>query len=252
MNPSEFNYFKGTKLKIERARAHCDELKIEVRRFLKSNPYQLNLNKNSVHKHVSVTQINEMPEIIPLILGDFIHNCRSALDHLVTDLALVNNGKTEHLHFPTAKNSESFQERLKGKIKNVGEEALQKLSDLEIYPSGKGEVIYALHELDIADKHKMLIPNVSSVTLSNVKIGGMTIREMKSNIEKNGTNLILSNSGTSLEFDEAINFDIEISELDLFRSKSLLIVVEEIFLETERLIESFVVMENLPKRRITL
>ena len=182
MKPKDYGHFNGTFLKLERARTHADELQKEIKDFLRKSPYRLVVQNINKRKILRVEQTIGIPNIIPLLLGDFVHNCRSSLDHLATDLVLANQGGISGLLFPTGIDQEAFHKALTGPITKAGDKVVAALTDAQIYRGGKGSSLRGLHELDIADKHKMLIPNVSKVTLTNFKSGGVTIGRFKADI----------------------------------------------------------------------
>lgn len=252
MKPKEYGHFKGAFLKLERARVHADELLKEIKSFLQKSPYRLVVLNSNNQKILRVEQTIDIPNAIPLLLGDFVHNCRSSLDHLATDLVLANQGGISGLFFPTGIDQEAFHKALDGPIKKAGDKVVTKLAEAEIYRGGKGSSLRGLHELDIADKHKMLIPNVSMVTLTNFKSGGLTIGRFTTDIHSNGTNMLVTNIGQGVEFDEAINFDIEISDSECFVRQSLPKVIEDIYNSTYSLALSFKEQSDFPRRKIVI
>lgn len=252
MKPRDYGHFNGAFLKLERARVHADELHKEIKNFLQRSPYRLVVHNSNNQKVLRVEQTIDIPNAIPLLLGDFVHNCRSSLDHLATDLVLANKGGISGLFFPTGIDQEAFHKALDGPIKRAGDKVVAKLAEAEIYRGGKGSAIRGLHELDIADKHKMLIPNVSMVTLTNFKSGGLTIGRFTTDIQSNGTNMLVTNIGQGVEFDEAVNFDIEISDSECFASQSLAKVIEDIFKATFDLALSFKEQPDFPRRKIVI
>ena len=146
MKPSNYGYFNSASLKLKRARVHADELQKEIRDFLSKSPYKivvLNLNQG---KTLRVEQTIDIPNIIPLLLGDFVHNCRSSLDHLANDLVLANGGGTSGLYFPTGADEKLYKGALNKGIKKAGDKVVAKLAAAEIYRGGKGAVIRGLHD----------------------------------------------------------------------------------------------------------
>lgn len=251
MKPSNYGYFNGASLKLKRARIHADELQKEIRGFLDKSPYRIVVLNSNHGKTLRVEQTIDIPNTIPLLLGDFVHNCRSSLDHLANDLVLANGGGISGLYFPTGVDKETYEVALTKGIKKAGDKVIAKLGAAEIYREGKGAVIRGLHELDIADKHTMLIPNVAMVTLTNIKMQGLTVGALKVNINKDGTNLILTDHDQEIEFDEAIDFDLEISDSECFRGQSLSKVIENIFENTHSLVKSFSQDTCFPRKKIT-
>lgn len=74
-------------LKLDRAEYHLDEVACEVRRFSDRRPYEAAPQTYTKGKHQYlrfVLRFTESPDaMLPVIVGDVIHNVRSALDHLV-------------------------------------------------------------------------------------------------------------------------------------------------------------------------
>jgi hypothetical protein len=72
-------------LKMQRAQKHFEELEDAVQTFLRSYPYTA-VHEEDVEPHHYVARlkvIREPPPELSPIIGDIIHNGRSALDHLV-------------------------------------------------------------------------------------------------------------------------------------------------------------------------
>ena len=97
----------GCREKIIRAGDHLQTLDSESRRFVEDYPYRLDpqYNQQSRELVVSIRSIRQ-PEVLPparlgVVLGDVLHNLRSALDHLVWQLAMIGTGPKAPLNqFP--------------------------------------------------------------------------------------------------------------------------------------------------------
>src|SRR3954469_8649692 len=103
----------------------------------------------------------------PLIIGDVVHNLRSALDHLACQLAILNGNPLtccEKTVFPVSE-TESFFRDIKHKIEPfVSAEAFEVIKECQPYYAAQlqGQVatnhtLWILHKLDIIDKHRVLI-----------------------------------------------------------------------------------------------
>ena len=84
----------GPKLKVERAKEHIAELEALVRSFNESKPHEFFVEKDDkTGEDVIRVRIHKaVPKRTSIIVGDAVHNLRSALDQLVCDL-IVANGK---------------------------------------------------------------------------------------------------------------------------------------------------------------
>src|SRR6266700_3295672 len=85
----------GVRAKIERAKHHIGDLEERVRVFLESKPYSVAHDKNSeTCERVCRVQIRAQPPLIlPLIVGEVLHQLRGSLDHLAWQLVEANGEK---------------------------------------------------------------------------------------------------------------------------------------------------------------
>lgn len=94
-----------------------------------------------------------------MIIGDCIHNLRSAFDHLAVSLVLSNgqNSKTaiRKTEFPTASSKADFTTK---NVRRASPAAITAIEKLEPYRGGAGELIWQINKLDVHDKHRLLIP----------------------------------------------------------------------------------------------
>jgi len=79
----------GSKLKLARANRHIRDLENLFETFICENPHRIEVDNNSV----SVVFDKAIPSESSTIIGDALHNMRSALDILVSE-ALRSNGNT--------------------------------------------------------------------------------------------------------------------------------------------------------------
>ena len=79
----------GPELKLSRANEHLDSLKGHIEEFIKGKPYTFQVDQHpKPPKYVIRAHINQSPPNgFGLIIGDFAHNARSALDLLVFQLS---------------------------------------------------------------------------------------------------------------------------------------------------------------------
>ncbi len=108
------------------------------------------------------------------MIGDFIHNLRSALDHLV--FQLVVNAPPEaatRIAFPVCLKDAVFKDITRSKVAPfISATALAEIEKLQPYSTGQGErdILWILSQLDIIDKHRLLI-----VTKSKIRPTGFTV-----------------------------------------------------------------------------
>jgi hypothetical protein len=155
----------GSKLKIERAKRHFRELEAVVSAFRRDNPYRLifedYVEGGDNRVKAVVRNVKVPPPDIAAIIGDIVHNLRSSLDLLATELARA-NGQTSRTalkatYFPTGADRKSFEANAADQIKRLSPAARAAILRLHPYPGGKHAAIRRLHEIDIDDKHAVLV-----------------------------------------------------------------------------------------------
>jgi hypothetical protein len=147
-------------VKTERAYQHVTNLHARLKAFLDTSPYQIIIDDDSEtgDRVFRVRKIADVPIEINAILGDAIHNLRSALDHLVCQLVEVNGGKAgTQTAYPIYDTSKEYMSKSPRKIKGMSGAAAHFIDATEPYKEGLGHDIWRLHRLDIVDKHRLLI-----------------------------------------------------------------------------------------------
>lgn len=150
------NQFRDAWLKVERANKHFLDFDIEIRAFNASDPYKIvhERDPETGYLVVKVRRLKHPPDNLTLIVGDAIHNLRTALDYLACDLALRNGKDTKRVYFPFAKTGQHFlSATIQRKIRNLSAEDQESIRALEPYVGGKGALLFALHDLDRVEKH---------------------------------------------------------------------------------------------------
>ncbi len=153
--------FYGPKLKMDRADHHIGELEAIFRRYVLDNMRRSRPQKKRDGRVVPSRRLgSKLPEHVPTILGDAIHNLRVALDHAYTILVQATGGTTtDYTAFKFGKDRQSLEGSMKGaKEDRLPDEIITLILD-EIEPYAGGKLsLYDLHRLDITDKHSVLLP----------------------------------------------------------------------------------------------
>jgi hypothetical protein len=159
----------GPKLKVERAKCHIANLEAEIHAFHAKNPYAVACEKDTdTGENVFRLTIKEcLPVKLSAILGDIIHNLRTALDHLISDLIRANGMEPDgDSGFPITQRSKNLKPGRISKIKGVSPKAERLILRLKPYKTGN-PALWNLHMLDVLDKHAGIIP-VAAATLQAV------------------------------------------------------------------------------------
>jgi len=160
--PSE----RGPWAKAERAEEHINKLDDLIVCFRDKNPYVVVGEDDPVtservgrfHERIATPK-----ESVSLLVGDALHNLRSALDLLYCQL-VVNNNKpiSGNDQFPITADANKFKARLPEVKARIGATATTTLEKLKPYEGGH-DSYWRLHKLDIMDKHRLLLPTVAAL-----------------------------------------------------------------------------------------
>jgi hypothetical protein len=160
--------FQGPLLKIIRADRHLEELEAVLEEFLRRMPYYRSARLSEHPGHVTGDLfISEPPPIeIAMIVGDTIHNLRTSLDVLANDLIHIAGHKDKDAAFPfcdTEKDLDLIIKR-RGFIR-AGTESVELLKSLRPFNGGNA-LLRGLHDLDIINKHRMIVPTARCISMS--------------------------------------------------------------------------------------
>lgn len=167
--------------KHRRGAEHLAQLDSEVSEYLGSEP-KPHRTAGQFHpdrrKYVVVGEIlKPMPEVWwGVLLGDGLHNLRSALDHLVWQLVLLNTGKdgSTESKFPIESSGQRYWSIAKNGKPSVRDRALKGVSDrhrafidaLQPYRTkeeGKASQLANLRNWSNFDKHRLLNPALTAI-----------------------------------------------------------------------------------------
>ena len=166
--------FYGPWLKVERAEHHISDLETRFRNYVSSNVKRLRPErKHRTLKQGRPLKPKTFDEHIPTILGDAVHNLRAALDHAYHIAAEANSATwSDYRRFPFHGDRQSLIGSInghKGKGITPSESVINVIVN-EIQPYAGGKLnLKGLHDLDITDKHIVLIPTTSAMHIESLE-----------------------------------------------------------------------------------
>jgi hypothetical protein len=163
----------GVRSKLSRAQAHLTDVNARINSLLGPDGYSQEVVDTGFENRELVIRAKApktTDSTLSLVIGDCVHNVRSALDHLVLQLAVLNNRRKEaerKTAFPIALDREAFDGATRGRVAPfVAKEALDAIEELQPYrtlnpedslPLGRRAVLWVLSELDNIDKHRIIL-----------------------------------------------------------------------------------------------
>jgi hypothetical protein len=161
--------FDGPRLKVARARRHVTEIKSAVDAYFARSPIRIIVEPSDdewgMFNYWRVRFTESVPIDLSPMIGDVLHNLRSALDVMACDLVRRAGQSEKSVYFPFAPSKDELGAEIKRKRFHLaGEQAVSLLRSLQ--PHRKGHVyLRALHDLNVQDKHQMIIPAVTGARL---------------------------------------------------------------------------------------
>jgi hypothetical protein len=155
--------------KIEWAEHHVGNLNLELASFFDAKPYEI-VVEHDAQANQEIYKINiraPIPRTIPLMVGDIVHNLRSAFDHLAFQLA--GSKASDRTAYPIASTAQNFKAIKKAKIEGIAADALAHIEATQPYHSGY-EGIWSLHELNNFDKHRLPVVVMIAQQMAGVKM----------------------------------------------------------------------------------
>jgi hypothetical protein len=179
--------FSGAKQKIERAEHHMSDLAEQFRAFVARRPHRFFIQPDAEvgTMSIGVRFLEKPPSTLPLMIGDAIHNLRSALDHAAWELVGMDGGKQDrHLRFPTGDDRVSFEASCSG-VRTPSQWVKDAIKSTEAFAGGAGDDLYQLNRLDNTDKHRAIVSTVRATGHPPFKItspDGRVMTRFKGNV----------------------------------------------------------------------
>jgi hypothetical protein len=202
--------FEASNLKIARARRHLQELETEISSYMARKPFDLVVEEWEMNdkvgfvSHAWVVRIREpTPKHLSAVLGDIIHNLRTAFDLLACDLVRLKGKNVKNVYFPFCDHPGGLNEMIKRRnFDRAGSDAVALVKSLKPYRGGN-DALRAIHDLDVLDKHQALVPVIGAGTSPQalIKFFGndpTRVPAIASKIDRNGQTLTIMPPVTNL------------------------------------------------------
>jgi len=168
--------------KLLRADLHIGSLEAAIDEYFRSDWYQQDLQRNPDGNYSLRFEFREPPDDFGALVGDVVHNLRAALDLLAVELVRLNGGNVKDVYFPFAESASALEKAIiDRRFHRASKASIAVVRSLQPYKGGN-RLLRALHDLDIQDKHRTLIPVVSIVSTSGITVGPAVAGDISSRL----------------------------------------------------------------------
>lgn len=241
--------FNGAKTKVRRARHHIENLRTTFNEYVERQPCKLNTSAGSQGNLQLRAILNEeIPEDLTVIAGDAIHNLRTSLDHATWELVGLDGGvQDRYLKFPTGGSGQTDYNSYCRGMKTPRDDTKEFFVALGAYKENHS-ILYALNELDNIDKHMIIVPVMSAIKISEMRIlypdgtPMTTMIDTTYGLTDEGTvNVASVGQGLTLEIgnNTTVTPQIFIWEPEVMRAKPFLETIEDLANSVEHTIQKF-------------
>lgn len=227
----------GPRLKLRRANVHVESFERKAVAGFNGNAYAVVRERHPEEgRYVFRVKVNRPIQAagLGLILGDAVHNFRSALDHLAWQLSYAERTYPETVasnpgdtltQWPIFRTDTGFASRGQNQIQKIAPRAGAIIDAMQPYHSSDPllDPLWLLRELDNTDKHR-LIAVVAAVFNDSTLIGSLKIPPGKSiemhvntNAVEDGMELVtvqLPEQNPELEPNFKVTFAVKLGEIE--------------------------------------
>jgi hypothetical protein len=168
---------RGATLKVERANKHIADLRAALVGLEEKYISRIEVDPNTRYQHLihSVPDLELTLQHLSLVVGDAIHNLRSALDFAWFDTVErigAPKSSRDTRKFPVRKTQKELESALRGiEIDTLCPDLFKLLVfDVRPYEGPHTSVVCVLHDLDIEDKHMFPLELSSLAEIRGIKI----------------------------------------------------------------------------------
>jgi hypothetical protein len=166
---------EGVREKFRRAEQHFDLLQAEIRGFFHREHQPIGVSAGYLDAesgwHIFYGFVEEEPPLrLGVILGDFVHNARSALDHLVWQLVLLNGGTPKSgargNRWPIANTEHEWRTAHGSDVRDVAATHVATIEQTQPYNAGdraEDTIPSRLRFLSDVDKHQVVHPTLAVI-----------------------------------------------------------------------------------------
>ncbi|MFY9747219.1 MAG: hypothetical protein WA891_16255 [Acidobacteriaceae bacterium] len=162
--------YEDCRLKIHRAKEHVQDLQTRMAKITADDSYVITVqpDPNGGDDLIKLSAVQVIPGEILCVIGDAVHNLRTALDFAMNHMV---GTPTRFTKFTVCDTRNELIASVNGGLNNYASKDVIDfiVNFVQPYQGGRGEAIWAIHELDIKDKHGTLIAHRELKFVTGIK-----------------------------------------------------------------------------------
>jgi hypothetical protein len=162
--------YEDCRLKIKRAVEHIQELEVRMANIAADDSYTITVQPdvNGRDDSIKLAAVQVIPGELLCVIGDVFHNLRTALDFAMNHMV---GNPTSFTKFPVYETRDKLVIAVNGGLKSYASlDVIDYIVDfVQPYKGGRGEAIWAVHAMDIKDKHGALIAHRELKFVTGIK-----------------------------------------------------------------------------------
>jgi hypothetical protein len=139
--------FESSQIKIDRAKRHLQELTAEISSFFERGAISVVIEQASEYASVpndmwafTYRKAEDVPPTWSAIIGDVLHNLRTSLDLIVSDVHRITGGKAKdrtHVHYPFCRTKSDLPEMIRSRrLSGIGRDFYDAIEKTAPYKEG--------------------------------------------------------------------------------------------------------------------
>jgi hypothetical protein len=243
--------FRDARLKIDRAKEHVRDLESAISALEED---AISTTQGDTDTGTELVK-HEHPKLaegllqLSLISGDAIHNLRVALDYawFSTIERHAPWAVSDHNSFPVRKTRKDVENVLRGiEIDTRCRDIFNVImSDIQPYDGGQDRLIWALHNIDISDKHILLLELSPITGIRGISISddaGQVYDGISIHTEPHKPHILRLKPGMKFENQGKFSLNVTIKEADVFKGILILDLLQAF---SDSVFRSVKLLENL-------
>lgn len=178
--PPETHPLDTARGKLARGAQHGRHLVQHCEAYRRANPFRFRVEWDAAsNRHLVFLEGRKPPLYLGLILGEVVHDLRSALDHMAWQLAIQHSGRetitqpsvASRIQFPISRTEDAFKGH--AALHHFSNEAITAIDPFQPYhnrPADPVNPLLVIQRLSNTDKHQVLTPSMGQLPLGDIRV----------------------------------------------------------------------------------